>query len=248
MNDLRPSGIADDSLAPALGDRPQPPPLPPSPSAPVFESEADRFVAAFVDRAGAGDAVPGAPQLAVSDEGWQVTTPSPWRRYFARQLDVLVLGTLAWMCAAFVVASIDGRLFDRIFNPVVLENQIVSAFLTTLIVVPILAVVIGLTGTSPGKWLFGVRVTRRDGRPIGLADGLRRELAVYVKGFGLALPLVSLITLVMSYQHLTDRKVAAWDRDQLWVVTHRPDGALQVGLFVFGVVAMIAFRVAMHFA
>lgn len=212
-----------------------PPPLPPSLPASL---PAPRTV----------DEIPGAPRLEVSDEGWQVITPAPWRRYLARQLDIMLLGTLAWMCLAFVVAAISGELFDRLFAPEIVDNMIVSLLLTNVVVVPILAVVIGLTGTSPGKWVFGVRVTRRDGRPIGLVAGLRRELHVYVRGLGMAIPLVSLFTLVTSYTYLETNRVAAWDRGEPWVVTHRPDGTLQVVLFVIGLAVVVAARIALQFA
>jgi hypothetical protein len=91
-----------------------------------------------------------------------------------------------------------------------------------LIVIPFNALTIGLTGLSLGKWIFGIRVTR-DGAPMGPLRALRREFAVFFKGLGLGVPLVSLFTLVGSYSALSDKRITPWDKAQKLGVNHRPE-------------------------
>jgi uncharacterized RDD family membrane protein YckC len=219
-------------MAPIERNAPEalPPPLPPFPPPPAVATP--------------GGAIP--PPLEVADDGWQDTTPAPWRRYFARQFDTAVLGLVAWALVGIAAAFVAPQLFDTLLRPEVVENMFVSAALTYLLAMPVVAVLVGLTGSSPGKWLFGVRVTRRDGRPIGLADAAMREARVWIRGMGLALPLVSLITLGASYGYLEAHRVAPWDRGRDWVVTHRPHRALQKALFVLGVASVIALSVAVR--
>lgn len=194
-----------------------------------------------------GPAAPAMPALAVGDDGWQVTTPAPWRRYFGRMFDLTVLGALVWACIGFMVAFLDAPLYDRLFaEGSIVNNLVVSTILTCIVVLPVLAIIIGMTGSSPGKWLFGTRVTRRDGRPIGIMAALKRELDVLVRGLGLGIPLISLGTLLWSRSSLDDHGAAGWDRHKPWVVTHREKGSVQTLLFVVGLLAWIAVRVALQ--
>lgn len=179
------------------------------------------------------------PTLAVSDDGWQDTTPSPWRRYFARSLDVLVLGALAWLVTAFAMAGISTQLYETVFASPLVDNSIVSGIATCALVLPITALLLGTSGSTIGKWIFGVRVTRQDGRPIGIMAALNREVGVFLKGMGLGIPLVALFTHAFAYSRLSDQGVTAWDKDQPWVVTHRPQGSGQVALYCLGIITIV---------
>jgi uncharacterized RDD family membrane protein YckC len=191
--------------------------------------------------------VPGMPLLAVADDGWQDTAPAPWRRYFGRMLDMIVVGAPMWLAVGFLLGHLSPQLHNLLFAAGgVASNVVVSTVLTCVLMVPALALVIGLSGTSPGKWVFGTRITRRDGRPIGVASALAREGHLLVSGLALGIPLVSLFTLVASRARLVGDDVAAWDEGRPWLVTHREDGPLQVTLFVFGVVAWLAANVALR--
>jgi len=190
---------------------------------------------------------PTIPALAVADDGWQVTRPAPWRRYFGRMFDLTVIGTLAWTCIGFMLAFADVALYDRLFaEDSLLDNLFVSTILTCILVVPVLAVVTGTTGGSPGKWLFGTRITRQDGRPIGITAAFRRELGVLVRGLAFGLPLISLGTVLMARTSLDEHGTTWWDRGKPWVVTHREQGPLQVALFLLGLVAWLAVRLLLQ--
>jgi uncharacterized RDD family membrane protein YckC len=192
-------------------------------------------------------AVPGMPKLAVGDDGWQVTTPAPWRRYFGRMFDLTLLGTMVWFSIGLIVGHLSPALHDRLFaSGGVADNLIVSTILTCAVVTPVLAVLIGLTGSSPGKWIFGTRITTPDGRPIGIGKAFLREMEVLVWGLGLGIPLISLFTLIASHSKLTSDDVARWDERKGWVVTHRQQGALQVVLCLGGVALWLAGQFALR--
>ncbi len=82
----------------------------------------------------------------------------------------------------------------------------------------------------------------KDGRPIGLAEALKREVSVLVFGWGLGLPIVSIFTLIRSFTNLKVDGETRWDARGGYVVTHRPQTMIATGLmwFAFVVLATVA--------
>lgn len=178
--------------------------------------------------------------------GWTDTTPRPWRRYFARLTDNLLIGAVLWMALAVVAYLVDPRATERAFA--LLSHPaagLVEAMLTLALVLPAQVLMIGLTGLTPGKWIFGVRVLR-DGRPIGVPAAIVRELGVWTRGLGLGAPIVTLVTLATSYAHLVRRGAAPWDARNL--VVHRPVNVLQVLLLLLAVPALLTVFVGLKLA
>jgi uncharacterized RDD family membrane protein YckC len=181
------------------------------------------------------------PSVSVDDDGWQSLDPLPWSRYFGRTIDTLLIGLALWAIIGILIESIDPPLFHRL-DAVggLFHNKLVTSILTFSLVIPLQALLIGLTGSTPGKWVFGVRITRRDGRPIGIVKALRRELDVFARGLGLGVPLVGFITQIASYKTLVRERESAWDAGRPWVVTYRSQGSMQITLFAFGLLIWAA--------
>lgn len=187
--------------------------------------------------AGAGDP----PTQPVDDDGWQYAKPVMWRRYFARMLDTIVLGSLIWFALATLFAAYIPAAYQALYGHISLLNNSVSrACLTFVVVIPVEAWILGMTGTTAGKWLFGVRVTHADGRAIGFVHALRREGRVFLQGLALGIPLFSMIAMIIAFVRVKDDGVAGWDTGKPWLVTARPPGAAQTSLFIVGVVCVIA--------
>ena len=169
--------------------------------------------------------------------GWRDTNPHPWRRYFARGLDIVISGVAVEVAVIWVSSLIDPTLGARvsgIFGNV--DPRLVDMGLVAFAVIPN-AVMIGLTGTSPGKWIFGVRVLNAEGRPMGILRGLERELWVLMFGVAFGIPLIFLLTLILSCVRLEKREVTIWDSSMELVIAQRPNHLGQVCLSVFGVCA-----------
>jgi uncharacterized RDD family membrane protein YckC len=177
---------------------------------------------------------------------WTDVKPHPWRRYLARLLDVMVVGLIGWALIGFVVYLAAPEAADRIFIAIDGSfGRILDILLTLAIVIPGMALMIGLTGLSLGKWLFGIKVVRRNGRPIGLGAALKREVLVWFRGWGMGVPFVSLYTLIASYRHLSDAGTSVWDEGEDWVVLHRPMNALQITLMILAVPILIVIRLSL---
>lgn len=163
-----------------------------------------------------------APSEATSvGSAWTDSRPHPWRRYAARGVDNLLVGVLTWGLIGIVFYAAAPEQANGFFG--LLEQpggNILDLMLTLLAALPGNAVMVGLTGLSIGKWIFGVRVLK-DGRPIGVPAALRRELSIWMRGLAFGIPFASLFTLYRSYKALTERRITAWDKAQGLTVVHR---------------------------
>ncbi|NEX92662.1 RDD family protein [Caulobacter sp. 17J65-9] len=174
---------------------------------------------------------------------WTDRKPHPWRRYFARLLDNLLVGSVLWLSIGTIGYAVApdaaAEVFGLFSGP---GGKLLDAVATVALMIPAHALMIGLTGSSPGKWIFGVRVLRQ-GKAIGVPAAFARELSVWGRGMGLGVPLVSLFTLVSSYTHLTENGATPWDQGQRNAVVHRPEGGVQTALTLIGVAAVVVVAV-----
>jgi len=142
------------------------------------------------------------------------TKAHPWTRYWARYIDIIAF-------------SLVFGIFLAIFKPSVLESS--SAFLTILILfvwIFVESALLSTCGTTPGKWLLKINLSGRSGR-LDFSSALNRSFAVWLKGLGLGIPIVSLFTLVSSYNHLNREGVTTWDKDGCITVTHDKIGIIR---------------------
>lgn len=72
---------------------------------------------------------------------------------------------------------------------------------------------------TPGKAIMGIRVQRADGSRPTYEEGFNRALRVILYGLGLGLPIISLVTAVISYRRLTTKGSTTWDEIGGLVVT-----------------------------
>jgi uncharacterized RDD family membrane protein YckC len=137
----------------------------------------------------------------------------PWVRYFSRTVDIFLFSILI----AFMLGM---------FAPSVLELP--SALLTMIILFVWIfqeAVLLANCGTTPGKWLFKIKVRNSRGQKLTFSEALNRSFGVWVKGMGAGVPLISLITLLSSRSKLKRDGITTWDEDGGFVVTHGEIGA-----------------------
>jgi hypothetical protein len=87
--------------------------------------------------------------------------------------------------------------------------------------VPVEAYWIARYGTTPGKWLAGIRIVRPDGGNPDLAVSLRRALRVYFLGVGMGWGIVSIICQGISFVTVRGTGVAVWDREGTHVLEGR---------------------------
>lgn len=166
------------------------------------------------------------------DDGWVITPVAPWRRYFARAFDLTLFGVLGWFALGLAWYSIAPMQADRFFIGL---NPAVDLVLTAVIGTFISGFILAFFGSTPGKAVFGIRVRNKEGSKLSVSEGLTRDLDVLVRGLGLAIPLVSVITLIVAYSKLKRNGVTSWDSGTFHV-SYKQNSGRQIALNIFGVI------------
>lgn len=130
----------------------------------------------------------------------------PFRRYFARNLDVLIYTALFLFFCQFVLKI-------NVLSGHPLLNLCINFFVPlglTLVLEPLM---LHFFCTTPGKFLFGLKITRGDGSPLSLQEAFVRTTGVLVRGTGLYIPVISNITQVYSLYQTYKGRPLGWDYD-----------------------------------
>lgn len=172
---------------------------------------------------------------------WNDAAPHPVRRYLARLVDIGAFGLVAMSALFLVLYAVTpdtGARFTQALGST--PGRSLDMLLTVMFSGLLAALPLGLTGSTLGKWLFGIRVLDADGHPIGVRLAVKRELRVLWQGLAMGLPLVSLVTLGLAYRRLVKVGRTRWDEALDLHVRHRPLGPVQGVLAFAGLLAVAA--------
>lgn len=135
-----------------------------------------------------------------------VVQPHPWRRYFARSLDLTLAG-LAVSLVRFCVfrQTVDSGAGARIV-------QLILSWTVLMLAEPLL---LHFWGTTVGKRLFGIRVVSiRTGEKLDLSEAFSRTGMVFACGDGASIPLVNIGCNIYSYyRYAVKGEPLAWEED-----------------------------------
>lgn len=135
-----------------------------------------------------------------------VAQPHPWRRYFARSLDLTLAG-LAVSLVRFCVfrQTVDSGAGARIV-------QLILSWTVLMLAEPLL---LHFWGTTVGKRLFGIRVVSiRTGEKLDLSEAFSRTGMVFACGDGASIPLVNIGCNIYSYyRYAVKGEPLAWEED-----------------------------------
>lgn len=168
-------------------------------------------------------AQPPAPQTANESKKFLGGIHHPWRRLFAKTVDISTIGLLTVLVVAFGV----GILFPSMAVAFVkaLENQIIAGFIVLALWIPLEAVLLSSVGTTPAKWLFGISVKTTNGDKLSFQQALHRSFLVALQGMALGIPFVAFFTQIFAYRRLTKTGTTLWDTATNSVVNHTTWGA-----------------------
>ena len=127
----------------------------------------------------------------------------PWRRYFARSLDILIYSIIWSVFLAFIFRV---NVADRNTAENVLDTLV--EFIMMLFLEPLW---LHYFGTTPGKFIFGLRIENKDGDPLSYSEGLERTIDVIGIGMGFNIPIYNLIRLWKSYRQCSENEILPWD-------------------------------------
>lgn len=111
----------------------------------------------------------------------------PWRRFLARILDLSIYSTL-WSIILILVFHVNlatRSSIENIFNTII--SLVIMLFLEPLW--------LHLSGTTPGKAIFGLRIEDSEGRRLRYLEGFERTWGVLSSGMGYNFPIYNLVRL-----------------------------------------------------
>lgn len=123
------------------------------------------------------------------------------RRFWARWLDLCLFAGVWWMVLWAIGCDIEATLM----NPWILLFQYVPWFVLETFLLHRL-------GTTPGKWLLGLKVVNNDGSLLCLADATRRSLRVLCLGIGFGWSLLAPICQIMAFFAAKRLGCPLWDQ------------------------------------
>lgn len=153
---------------------------------------------------------------------------APWRRFFARDLDLILYGVIWTMVLGLCKVNIAAR--DAGY-------QLLDSVVTVLLMLAIEPFLLSRFGTTIGKWVFGLGVTDLDGGRLSYRAAFERLKLVIWRGCGLFLPIYRLVRLWKSYRACSAGENLEWDWEYDAVVTLRRGKTLRA---VLGVTAILA--------
>ena len=159
----------------------------------------------------------------------------PWRRFWARTVDLFSCGILLFMLIIVVISYFFPQFAGSLVNT--LENPIIAGIALYLLWIPIEALFLSMFGATPAKWIFGIKVLNSTNNNLNYTTAIKRTVNVWLQGEGLGIPLVALITRLFAYKRLTKTGTTLWDESVNSVVTHKEWG---VGRTIFSTLITFA--------
>ena len=146
--------------------------------------------------------------------------PYPFRRYFARFLDICFYNVLWLLILALSSYSTNPGEFSALgLWPVLMF------FLEPLQLM--------LFGTTAGKAILGISLESVEGRKLTYFEGMKRLWLLFVYGLGLVvIPIFNIVCLYLSYRNCDKGRVMRWDKG-VSIKTNKKDGQIIIGIFCF---------------
>ena len=127
----------------------------------------------------------------------------PWARFCARQFD------LYFVCFLWIIPINFAFGSGSDYSYVLAQHLMVSPFIYIFFE----PFCISLWGTTPGKFLYGIRVLNKDSSKLSIKKSIKRSLQVYIRGMAFVLPIFSSIANYIAYRDYKNKKSTPWDRN-----------------------------------
>lgn len=158
--------------------------------------------------------------------------PRPWVRLLARMLDLqLALASTLVLMTAFEPITLRGY-----------QTVAASSVLACALWLGVEVVLLSRYGTTPGKWLLGIRVFHHSRRAPGTSAWLARSARVWMYGIAMGLPFIWVIACATAYISLTKRGKTLWDQRGGFEVEHAKFRVMRT----LGCAVMLLFFIALN--
>lgn len=158
------------------------------------------------------------------------SSPSPWRRYFARTMDVSL-------------CSISIEIFLMLvfrYNPFSnrLGIQLIIVIISLILVIFVEPLLLKVFGTTPGKWITGMKVYNSEyERNPSYTEALSRTIRVMWYGMGFLIPVYHIIRLIKSYRSCKKNTTLRWEQETEIQLTDK--SVIKASLLYIGTTTLI---------
>jgi len=148
-----------------------------------------------------------------TEDEFDYLKPRPWRRYFARFLDIFLIYLL-------IIVVISHLTFFRplIYDLHGIKRQIFNVICIWIVFLIEPSIFICFQ-TTFGKKLFGIKIISKQSNDITYATYLKRNIQVLIRGMWLSIPIISYIAEIFSFVRLKETGSTKWD-DNLDIEVH----------------------------
>lgn len=143
-------------------------------------------------------------QRSVPDADAVEPVRAPWRRFFARYLDIQLCSMLWNMVLGVCKVNLTSRTTGL---------ELLDCIVAILLVLLLEPFFLSRLGTTPGKWVFGLGVTDLDGGRLTYRAAVERTKWAIWRGLGFYLPIYNLVRLWKSYRACSDGQTLDWEDD-----------------------------------
>jgi len=165
--------------------------------------------------------------------------PRPWLRFLARKIDIALYTAIVIIPIMLMFVALGFLGVERS----IIDSTAFSLFMGAVYIILLICVeafVLFWWDNTPGKKLLGITLKKEDNSSFGFGDTFERTARLWFSGLGLGLPLISLITQILSYSRLEDKKITSWDEKCHIIVTHAKINSIRIAIaavltiFIFG--------------
>lgn len=178
------------------------------------------------------------PEMAKTIALQRVRQREAWRRFFARLLDLALIGLLVWAGGVALGLVEPGELVIPRF---------VVIMISPFIWIPFEALCLKFWGFTPGKAMLGLRVVTADGTPISMRRAFSRAFDVWFTGCGAELPILNVVTKVLAMAKYRVTGETSWDEALKLKVVHHPLAAPGIMLAIMLAVTSFVLRFVVIF-
>ena len=137
------------------------------------------------------------------------TVPHPWRRFFARNLDLTLCG-MPWLLV---------RLFLLRWHPESgLLVDLLDSYLTYAVLLAAEPLLLSTWGYTPGKWIFGLQVRNQEGGLLTFSQAFSRTWGVFSRGEGYGIPIYNLYRNYKCYCRCSDEEPEEWEEGTAYTI------------------------------
>lgn len=145
---------------------------------------------------------------------------TPFRRFFARSIDLGIYGLIFYLILLQFVPF--RMLSDSVFF------TLLSSYVGYGVMLLVEPVLLHFFGCTPGKWLWGLRVEGPDGK-LSLREARARTIEMFSRGLGWGIPGYILWREFACMRDCMDRKAMPWDYVRYYTVDESKTGLRAAG-------------------